>query len=155
MSYATTRQCPTPTHRKGAQNAGATRGLLTVSEQPDPEAMKQTGQNRPPQHELLAVTIDGLGALRAAYMPFVLRGGLFIPTNDRYLLGQQVFVLLRLPDAPESLPLAGTVVWITPPGTTRGSAWASGAAGIGVQFGDGNESLKRRIEACLADSHSA
>lgn len=154
MSYSTMWRFPTPAHRKGAQNAGATRGLLTVSEQPDPEAMKQTGQNRPPQHELLAVTIDGLGALRAAYMPFVLRGGLFIPTNDRYLLGQQVFVLLRLPDAPESLPLAGTVVWIAPPGT-RGSAWASGAAGIGVQFGDGNESLKRRIEACLADSHSA
>ena len=116
--------------------------------------MKQTALNHPPQHELLAVTIDGLGTLRAAYMPFVLRGGLFIPTDDRYLLGQQVFVLLRLPGAPESMPLAGTVVWITPSGTTRGSAWAGSAAGIGVQFGDGNESLKRRIEACLANSHS-
>ena len=107
--------------------------------------MKQTARN------LLAVTIDSLGALRAAYMPFVLRGGLFIPTDERYQLGEQVFVLLRLPDDPNSVPLAGTVVWITPSGATSGSAWAAGATGIGVQFGDGNESLKRRIEACIAD----
>ena len=111
--------------------------------------MKQT------THNLLAVTIDSLGALRTAYMPFVLRGGLFIPTDERYHLGEQVFVLLRLPDNPTSVPLAGTVVWITPSSATSGSAWGGGAAGIGVQFSDGNESLKRRIEACIADSASS
>lgn len=111
--------------------------------------MTQTARN------LLAVTIDSLGALRAAYMPFVLRGGLFIPTDERYQLGEQVFVLLRLPDGAASVPLAGTVVWITPSGATSGGAWAGGAAGIGVQFSDGNDSLKRRIETCIVDSASS
>lgn len=98
-----------------------------------------------PRHDLLSVTIDSVGGLQAAYMPFVTNGGLFIPTTKRYRLGEQVFLLLRLLEDVESVPLAASVVWIAPEG-------ASGPmAGIGVQFDAGDEGVKRRIESCLGE----
>ena len=97
------------------------------------------------QSDLLSVAIDDLGVLRAAYMPFVKDGGLFIPTANRYRLGDEVFVLLRLPDEPASVPLAGEVVWITPEGCHGGKP-----AGIGIRFNDRDDAVRRRIEACLA-----
>lgn len=100
-----------------------------------------------PHHELLSVTIDSVGGLQAAYMPFVANGGLFIPTAKPYRLGEQVFLLLRLPEDVESTPLAASVVWIAPEDLAGGPR-----AGIGVQFGAGDESVKRRIERCLGDA---
>ena len=74
-------------------------------------------------------------------MPFITDGGLFIPTPKRYRLGEEVFVLLRLLDDTASIPLAGEVVWIAPPGIH------SGAAGIGLRFNDRDDAVRRRIEA--------
>ena len=54
--------------------------------------------------------------LYAAYMPFIKNGGLFIPTNKSYKLGDEVFMLLNLMDEQEKIPVAGKVVWITPKG---------------------------------------
>lgn len=101
--------------------------------------------NAAPRHDLLSVTIDSIGGLQAAYMPFVANGGLFIPTTKRYRLGEQVFLLLRLLEDAESIPLAASVVWIAPEDLTGGAL-----GGIGVQFGAGDEGVKRRIEICLA-----
>ena len=64
-------------------------------------------------------------------MPFLKGGGIFIPTNRRYTLGDEVFLLLSLPEDKDRLPVAGKVVWITPPGSQ-----GNRAAGIGVQFSD-------------------
>ena len=97
------------------------------------------------QSDLLAVTIEDVGVLHAAYMPFITDGGLFIPTPKRYRLGEEVFVLLRLLDDTASIPLAGEVVWIAPPGIH------SGAAGIGLRFNDRDDAVRRRIEAQLGD----
>ena len=99
------------------------------------------------QSDLLSVTIEDAGVLHAAYMPFIADGGLFIPTAKRYRLGEEVFLLLRLPDDPASIPLAGEVVWIAPEG-------ALGGAGIGVRFNDRDDAVRRRIEAQLGD-HAA
>lgn len=101
--------------------------------------------NAAPRHDLLSVTVDSVGGLQAAYMPFVANGGLFIPTAKRYRLGEQVFLLLRLLEDAESVPLAASVVWIAPEDLAGGPL-----AGIGVQFGPGDEGVKRRIESCLA-----
>ena len=95
---------------------------------------------------LLSVAIDDANALRAAHMPFIANGGLFIPTSRRYRLGEEVFVLLRLMQEPRGLPLAGRVVWITPGGASGGKP-----PGIGVQFGDHDDVVRQRIAACLAD----
>lgn len=95
---------------------------------------------------LLSVAIDDANVLRAAYMPFVVNGGLFVPTSRRHLLGDEVFVLLRLMGEERSIPLAGKVVWITPDGALGGRP-----AGIGVQFGEHDDLVRRSIDTCLAD----
>ena len=65
---------------------------------------------------ILSLTIKDRAVLYAAYMPFVRNGGLFVPTNKRYELGEEVFILLALMDEPEKIPINGKVVWITPKG---------------------------------------
>src|ERR1700684_1090914 len=64
-------------------------------------------------------------------MPFVKNGGLFIPTNSNYRLGDEVFMLLNLMGEEEKLPVAGRVIWMTPKG-----AQGQRTAGIGVPFSD-------------------
>lgn len=96
---------------------------------------------------ILSLTIKDKAVLYAAYMPFVQGGGLFIPTNKKYKLGDEVFMLLTLMDEAEKLPLAGKVVWMTPMG-----AQGNRAAGIGVQFNDPDNTVQRKIETYLAGS---
>jgi len=100
---------------------------------------------------ILSLTIKDKSALYAAYMSFVNNGGLFIPTNKKYRLGDEVFMLLTLMEESEKLPVAGTIVWITPTG-----AQGNRASGIGVQFSDqdgGN--ARKKIETYLAGALSA
>lgn len=95
---------------------------------------------------ILSLTIKDKSALYAAYMPFIKNGGLFIPTNKPYRLGEEVFMLLSLMDEKEKLPVAGKIVWVTPPG-----AQGNRAAGIGVQFSDQDGGTARnKIETYLA-----
>lgn len=98
------------------------------------------------QRGILSLSIKEKNALYAAYMPFVKNGGLFIPTNKKYKLGDEVFMLLSLMDDPERIPVAGKVVWITPVG-----AEGNKSPGIGVQFASQDEGATRnKIEGCLA-----
>ncbi len=100
---------------------------------------------------ILSLTIKDKGALYAAYMPFVKNGGLFIPTNKKYQLGDEVFMLLTLMDDQERIPVAGRIVWMTPQG-----AQGNKTAGIGVQFSDqDNGSTRNKIETYLAGALQA
>jgi type IV pilus assembly protein PilZ len=95
---------------------------------------------------ILSLTIKDLNALYDAYMQFVQNGGLFIPTPKKYQLGDDVFMLLSLLDEPDRIPVAGKVIWITPPG-----AEGNRPAGIGVQFSDQDGGQTRnKIEGYLA-----
>ena len=95
---------------------------------------------------ILSLTIKDKSALYAAYMPFVKNGGLFIPTNKNYGLGDEVFMLLTLMEETEKLPVAGKIIWITPKG-----AQSNRAAGIGVQFSDQDDgTARKKIETYLA-----
>ena len=101
----------------------------------------------PRQSGILSLAIKDKASLFSSYMPFLKGGGLFVPTIKRYALQDEVFILLTLLEEPDRLPIAGKVVWITPPG-----AQGNRVAGIGVQFsetGDG-EAARTRIEAVLA-----
>jgi type IV pilus assembly protein PilZ len=100
---------------------------------------------------ILSLTIKDKGALYAAYMPFIKNGGLFIPTNKSYKLGDEVFMLLTLMEESEKLPVAGKIIWVTPPG-----AQGNKAAGIGVQFSDqDNGQTRNKIEGYLAGALGA
>src|SRR5688500_11648543 len=95
---------------------------------------------------LLTLTIKDKSALYLAYMPFVKNGGLFIPTNSSYRLGDEVFMLLNLMGEEEKLPVAGRVIWLTPKG-----AQGKRTAGIGVQFSEQDRgTTQKKIESYLA-----
>jgi len=103
---------------------------------------RQDGRNG-----ILSLTIRDKAVLYSAYMPYLEHGGLFVPTNKSYRLGDEVFMLLSLMDEPEKIPIAGKVVWITPKG-----AQGNRTAGIGVQFSEQDATANSRIENCLAGS---
>ena len=93
---------------------------------------------------ILSLTIKDRTVLYAAYMPFLRNGGLFIPTNKRFALGEEVFVLLALMDEAEKIPINGTVVWVTPKG-----AQGNRQAGIGVQFSEADFAAATKIDEHL------
>lgn len=95
---------------------------------------------------ILSLTIKDENALYAAYMQFVKNGGLFIPTNKKYKIGDEVFMLLTLMDETERIPVAGKIIWVTPIG-----AEGNKAAGVGVQFSEQDGGMTRnKIEGYLA-----
>jgi type IV pilus assembly protein PilZ len=95
---------------------------------------------------VLSLTIKDKNALYAAYMPYVKGGGIFVPSNRPYKLGDEVFMLLTLMDSKEKIPVAGHVVWVTPPG-----AQGNRTAGIGIQFSEKDSGVARtKIENILA-----
>ncbi|MEN9705859.1 MAG: hypothetical protein RLZZ393_1738 [Pseudomonadota bacterium] len=99
---------------------------------------------------MLTLTIKDRSALYLAYMPFVRNGGLFIPTQSNYRLGDEVFMLLNLLGDEEKIPVAGKVIWVTPRG-----AQGKRTAGVGVQFSDQDRGqTQKRIEAHLAGALS-
>ncbi len=101
---------------------------------------------------ILSLAVKDKAALYHAYMPYLKHGGIFVPTPKRYFLGDEVFLLLTLPESSERLPVAGKVVWVTPPG-----AQGNRTAGIGVQFAETSEgdAVKGKIEALLAGTLNA
>jgi len=103
---------------------------------------KAKGSTRP---TVISLTIRDKNALYAAFMPFVKGGGLFIPMNKPYKMGEEVFLLLNLIDTREKIPVAGTVVWLTP-----AAAQGNRAPGVGIQFSKKDSGLAcSKIEAFL------
>jgi type IV pilus assembly protein PilZ len=104
---------------------------------------EENGHGRP---SVLSLNIKELSALYAAYMSQLKRGGIFIPTNKPYRIGDEVFLLLSIPQDANKIPVAGHVIWVTP-ANNQGNK----TAGVGVQFSDDESGLaaRRRIEALL------
>lgn len=97
---------------------------------------------------VLSLTIKEKAALHAAFMPFLKHGGIFVPTNRPYRLGDEVYLILTLMDDPAKIPIAGRVVWISPSGS------GSRQPGIGVHFpaDESGASARRRIENLLGST---
>jgi type IV pilus assembly protein PilZ len=90
--------------------------------------------------------IKDVQTLYMSYLPFLKNGGLFVPIERDYKLGEEVFILLTLFDGAEKIPVAGKVAWINPKGTSGGRP-----AGIGVHFADvDNGATRNKIETALA-----
>lgn len=98
------------------------------------------------RHGILTLSIPDANELYACYMPFVSRGGLFIPTRKSFVLGDEVFVVVELYSEPEKIPLAGKVVWATPAGVLT-----SRKQGIGIQLNEDAAPLVAKIETLLVD----
>lgn len=92
------------------------------------------------------------GALYAAYIPAFTEGGLFVPTSREYTLGDDIYLLLSLPEDTQRYPVAGKIAWITPANASGGRT-----QGVGVRFpGDDKTRLLRvKIEQILGTNISS
>ena len=96
---------------------------------------------------VFSLVIRSKAALYAAWIPLLRGGGIFVPSNRDYRLGEDVLVLLSLLDDGSKIPIHGHVAWVNP-----AHAAGSRPQGIGIQFPD-NETcreLKKRVEGLLA-----
>lgn len=98
---------------------------------------------------VLSLTIKEKQALYSAYMPFLQNGGLFVPTNKNYQMGDEIYLVLTLLDDQDKYPIAGQVAWITPATAGNGKT-----QGIGVHFSDdeGGVRIRQRIEELLGSA---
>ncbi len=105
-----------------------------------------SGANRP---SVIQLVFREKGALYAAYIPLFADGGLFVPTTREYRLGEDIYLLLSLPDDPQRYPVAGKVAWITPVNASGGRT-----QGVGVKFppDEKTRGLKIKIEEILGTS---
>ena len=92
------------------------------------------------------MAIKEKAALYAAYIPMFADGGVFIPTSRDDQLGDDVYVVMTLPDDTQRYPVAGKVAWITP-----ARAAGSRTQGVGIRFpsDDKSKQLKIKIEEIL------
>lgn len=99
-----------------------------------------------PRPSVIQLSIKEKAALYAAYIPLFADGGIFIPSTREYRLGDDVCVLLSLPDDPQRYPVAGKVAWVTPAKAAGGRT-----QGVGIRFPADEKSrqLKAKIEDIL------
>jgi len=95
---------------------------------------------------VIQLSIKEKAALYAAYIPAFTEGGIFVPTTREYLLGDDVYVLLSLPEDSQRYPVAGKVAWITPARAPGGRT-----QGVGVVFpsDEKTRALRLKIEEIL------
>jgi len=118
----------------------------SVTQQVVPTAAAGGASARP---SVIQLVFREKGALYAAYMPLLTDGGLFVPTTRDYRLGDDIYLLLSLPDDPQRYPVAGKIAWITPANASGGRT-----QGVGVRFpaDDKTRQLKLKIEEMLGTS---
>jgi type IV pilus assembly protein PilZ len=113
---------------------------------PSTSAAGLTSLSSTPRPSVIQLAIKEKAALYAAYIPLFIEGGVFIPTARDYKLGDDVYVLLTLPDDPQRYPIAGKVAWVTP-----AKAAGNRTQGVGIRFPADEKSklLKLKIEETL------
>jgi type IV pilus assembly protein PilZ len=111
---------------------------------------KAAGAVKTAKPKVMTVAISDEKALYLSYMPFLANGGVFVPTDATYTVGDPVFLILKLPDNDQQA-VPGTVAWITPVGAQSGRT-----AGVGIHFNspDG-EPIRKRIEALLTGTSNS
>jgi type IV pilus assembly protein PilZ len=99
-----------------------------------------------PRPSVIQLAIKEKAALYAAYISQFTDGGIFIPSAKDYKLGDDVYVLITLPEDPQRYPVAGKVAWITP-----AKAAGNRTQGVGIKFPADEKSkvLKIKIEQML------
>ena len=99
-----------------------------------------------PRPSVIQLAIKEKAALYAAYIPIFAEGGVFIPTSREYALGDDVYVLLSLPEDMQRYPVAGKVAWVTP---ARAAGGRTQGVGIMIPRDEKSRALKLKIEEIL------
>jgi type IV pilus assembly protein PilZ len=95
-----------------------------------------------PRPSVIQLSIKEKAALYAAYIPMFSEGGVFIPTSRDYALGDDVYVLLSLPEDAQRYPVAGKVAWVTPAKAAGGRT-----QGVGISFPKDEKSRILRLKS--------
>ena len=105
-----------------------------------------------PRPTVIQLVFREKGALYAAYMPVFSDGGVFVPTTREYKLGEDIYLLLSLPEDSQRYPVAGKVGWITPANASGGRT-----QGVGVRFptDEKTRALRLKIEEMLGTTLSS
>lgn len=95
---------------------------------------------------IITCNFSDVQTLYSSYLSFITNNGIFVPSSRKHHLGEEVFVVVTLPDSSERYPLSGKIVWLNDKGTT------TKPSGFGMQFGTDTNSLKLKneIERLLA-----
>ena len=93
----------------------------------------------------LTLNLKDKQALYSAYMPFLKRGGIFVPTSRHFTPGEPVELTINLGNNPDPLRVIGKMVWRTPVG-----AQGRKTPGIGIHFTEDGDSPRHLIENQLA-----
>ena len=97
--------------------------------------------------KMLALQLKDPNLLYNCYMPFLEHGGLFVPTDDVFSLGDEVLLAVEIIDHPNTF-LRTQVAWINPARTS-----AHRPKGVGLAFGTDEICIqtKQLIEAELGN----
>ena len=97
--------------------------------------------------KMLALQLKEKTMLYNSYMSFLEHGGLFVPTDVVFSLGDEVLLAVEITSHPDKKFLPTKVAWINPARTS-----AHRPKGIGLAFGNDEISVqtKHLIEAELA-----
>ena len=95
---------------------------------------------------VVQLAIREKAALYASYIPLFTGGGIFVPTAREYNLGDDMYLLLTLPDDTQRYPVTGKVAWITP---AKGAGNRSQGVGIRFPLDEKSRLLKLKIEDLL------
>jgi type IV pilus assembly protein PilZ len=142
MSDATSKQGPTSLQFQPSQLSGS----LPVP------AVSGQGGGSTARPSVIQLVFREKSALYAAYIPAFTDGGLFVPTTRDYKLGEDIYLLLALPEDNQRYPVAGKVAWLTPANASGGRT-----QGVGVRF-PGDEKtrqIRARIEEILGTAVSS
>jgi type IV pilus assembly protein PilZ len=149
MSEFQTTAMPSAFAAVGGKGANSNGSLLTGSGGSAAPSSGSAGAQRP---SVIQLVFREKGALYAAYIPAFTDGGLFVPTTREYSLGDDIYLLLSLPEDPQRYPVAGRIAWITPANASGGRT-----QGVGVRFpaDDKTRLLRVKIEQILGTNLSS
>lgn len=87
-------------------------------------------------------------SLKKAYMDFVREGGIFVPTEAAFHLGDLVTVVLTLPEDEQTYTFTSDVIWITPKHTSGNGDHA----GIGLQCSESQgDAFQKSVIALISE----
>jgi len=100
---------------------------------------------------IIPLRFKTLNQLYKSYMPWFKNGGLFIPTSKRFQMGQEILMMVVLPEIKQKFPAAGIVSWVCPANAT-----GHNKQGVGVEFSDEEGmALRFRIDNMLTEQLKA
>lgn len=100
---------------------------------------------------ILNLAIKDKAQLYVSYMPFIKGGAIFVPSTRPTRLGEEIFVVVTLPEDPEKLPITGKVVWVN----HRNQGQRPAGFGLQLPADESGDKCRRKIEAQLGGALQA